>query len=187
MIHLLLASVLEPCYWVLSQHRSCLVLWLMGWPLPCTVSSRLLKHDSTVSCLALRLRLTSFMHRFHACSGHETAPYHASFSGRWVGSCLAPSHACSKVLRQHRFMPISQAQDWPLSCSVFMPVPKSWDSTVSCLALRLRIDPFHAPFSCLLRPWGSTVSCLLLRPMGLILPCTVSCLFQSLETAPFHA
>ena len=99
-----LASVPEPGYWVMSQHRSCLVLCLMGWPLPCTVSSRLLK---------------------------------------------------------------------------------PWDSTVSCLAVRLRVDPFHAPFSCLLRPWDSTVSCLLHRPMGWILPCTVSCLFQSLETAPF--
>ena len=125
-----LVSVLEPGYWIMSQHCSCLVLWLMGWPLPCTVISRLLKPwDSTVSCLALRLRVTPFMHRVHASWGHETAPYHASFSGRWVRSCLAPFHACSIVLRQHRFMPSSRALSHP-------------DSTVSCFISGHEIAPF---------------------------------------------
>ena len=80
---------------------------------------------------------TPFMHRFHACSAHETAPYHASFSGRWVGSCLAPFHACSKVLRQHRSMSSSQASVMrPFPASFLSTTKRPWDCTGPCLDLK---------------------------------------------------
>ena len=125
-------------FWAVSQHHSCLALWLMGCiPLPSTVSSCLLqpwdstKRDSMPSSQAQGWPL--FMHGFHAWSGHETAPF-MPLSLRPLGeSCLRLHrfHAWSRpwdstvscldlrpsVMRQHRFMPISQTvKDHPVSC-----------------------------------------------------------------------
>ena len=70
--------------------------------------------------------MTPFMHRFHACTGHETAPIHAFVSGSGLNPIsLHRFHACFKALRQHRFTPLSQAvkdhpafiaRDAPFSC-----------------------------------------------------------------------
>ena len=109
---------------------------------------------------------------FHACSGHETAPYHAAFSDRRVRSCLAPFHACSKVLRQHRVMPSSQAfgNETAPPCLALRP---SW---ITHLHFRPR-DSVQAPFHAYISGFqGSTLSSIIAPTSNRPCDSTVSCL-----------
>ena len=113
-------------------------------------------NDTPFSCISSRAWLLS----------SEPAPFMPSA----LAYGMTPTVVCFFFFSpaqawQYCFMPSSQAQGWPLSCTVFMPaqamrkhrimppsqadgsdpalhrfmpVPKSWDSTVSCLALRPR-------------------------------------------------
>ena len=97
--------------------------------------------DSTVSCLDLRPSVMRH-HRFmpssqtvkdHPVSCHEIAPFHAYISGI-QGSNLSCTISHISMPRVHRSCLALRLRDDPFSCTVFMPDPAMRQHR-SCLSL----------------------------------------------------
>ena len=100
----------------MSKHHSRLVLWLIDWPYQAPVLHAILAMRQHRSRLALRLSNDPFIHRFTPALW----PWDISVT------------------------PSSQALGWILSvCTIFTPVTRPWDSTVSWLALRPSVMRQH--------------------------------------------